>query len=118
MNSAALKKAGISKDMQSYMGKEIPKDSSGELTGETPDYPAGLFVVDNVVPLPTPGEEEQWIEAGQKQRNALGITSIRDLSNWPHGQRSGGFSAPADGDAWVRRSLAAHRFGRRAATSP
>src|SRR5215813_12039296 len=62
MNSAALKKAGISKDMQSYMGKEIPKDSSGELTGETPDYPAGLYVVDNVVPLPTPAEEEQWIE--------------------------------------------------------
>src|SRR5258706_13356410 len=88
MNSAALKKAGISKDMQSYMGKEIPKDSSGELTGETPDYPAGLFVVDKVVPLPTPAEEEQWIEAGQKQRNALGITSIRDLSNWPHGMRA------------------------------
>src|SRR5262245_4025745 len=47
MSSAALKKAGISKDMQSYMGKEVPKDSSGELTGDTPDYPAGLFVVDN-----------------------------------------------------------------------
>jgi predicted amidohydrolase YtcJ len=88
MNSAALKKAGISRDMQSYMGKEIPKDSSGELTGETPDYPAGLFVVDKAVPLPSPGEEEQWIEAGQKQRNALGITSIRDLSNWPHAMRA------------------------------
>ena len=88
MNSAALKKAGISKDMQSYMGKEIPKDSSGELTGETPDYPAGLYVVDKVVPLPTPDEEEQWIAVGQKQRNALGITSIRDLSNWPHGMRA------------------------------
>jgi predicted amidohydrolase YtcJ len=88
MNSAALKKAGISKDMQSYMNKEIPKDSSGELSGDTPDYPAGLHVVDKVVPLPTPDEEEQWIEAGQKQRNALGITSIRDLSNWPHGMRA------------------------------
>jgi hypothetical protein len=40
------------------------------------------------VPLPTPGEEEHWIEAGQKQRNALGITSIRDLSNWPHAMRA------------------------------
>lgn len=88
MNSAALKKAGISKDMQSYMGKEIPKDSSGELTGETPDYPAGLHAVDMVVPLPTPDEEEQWILTGQKQRNALGITSIRDLSNWPPGMRA------------------------------
>jgi predicted amidohydrolase YtcJ len=90
MNSAALKKAGIAKDMQSYMGKEIPKDRSGELTGELPDYPAGLFAIDKVVPLPTPDEEEQWIAAGQKQRNALGITSIRDLSNWPHGMRAFG----------------------------
>jgi predicted amidohydrolase YtcJ len=88
MNSAALKKAEISKEMQSYMGKEIPKDGSGELTGETPDYPAGLHAVDKVVPLPTPDEEDQMIAAGQKQRNALGITSTRDLSNWPAGMRA------------------------------
>src|SRR5882672_2305770 len=42
-NSAALKKARIAKDMQSYMGEAIPKDSSGELTGEIPDFPAGLY---------------------------------------------------------------------------
>src|SRR5436190_10124478 len=33
-NSAAVRKAGSAKDMQSYMGKEIPKDRNGELTGE------------------------------------------------------------------------------------
>ena len=88
MNSAALKKAGLSKEMQSYMGKAIPKDSSGELTGETPDYPAGLYAVDKVVPLPTPADEEEMIAAGQKQRNALGITSTRDLSNIPAGMRA------------------------------
>jgi predicted amidohydrolase YtcJ len=88
LNSAALKKAGIAKDMQSYMGKAIPKDSNGELTGDLPDYPAGLFAVDKVVPLPTPEEEDEMIAAGQKQRNALGITSIRDLSNIPAGMRA------------------------------
>jgi len=88
MNSAALKKAGIAKEMQSYMGREIPKDSSGEMTGELPDFPAGLYAIDKVVPLPTPDEEDQWIAAGQKQRNALGITSTRDLSNWPPGMRA------------------------------
>ena len=36
MNSAALKKAGIAKEMQSYMGREIPKDSSGELQNHHP----------------------------------------------------------------------------------
>ena len=87
-NSAALKKAGIAKDMPSYMGREIPKDRSGELTGEMPDFPAGLYAFDKVLPLPTPEEEDRWIEHGQKQRNALGITSTRDLSNWPPGMRA------------------------------
>jgi len=88
MNSAALKKAGIAKEMPSYMGREIPKDNSGELTGELPDFPAGLYAIDKVVPLPTPDQEDQMIAAGQKQRNALGITSTRDLSNWPPGMRA------------------------------
>jgi predicted amidohydrolase YtcJ len=88
MNSAALKKAGIAKDMQSYMGREVPKDSGGELTGELPDFPAGLYAIDKVVPLPTPDEEDQLIAAGQRQRSALGITSTRDLSNWPPGMRA------------------------------
>jgi predicted amidohydrolase YtcJ len=88
MNSAALKKAGIAKDMQSYMGREIPKDTGGELTGELPDFPAGLYAIDKVIPLPTSDEEDQMIAAGQKQRNALGITSTRDLSNWPPGMRA------------------------------
>src|ERR1700722_11456024 len=56
MNSAALKKAGIAKEMQSYMGREIPKNSSGEMTGELPDFPAGLYAIDKVLPLPTPDE--------------------------------------------------------------
>jgi len=87
-NSAALKKAGIAKDMQSYLGKAVPKDTSGELTGELPEWPVGFYAVDKVVPLPTPEEEDRMIEHGQKQRNALGITSIRDLSNWPPGMRA------------------------------
>src|SRR5258707_9363374 len=70
------------------MGREIPKDSSGELTGELPGFPAGLYAIDKVVPLPTSDEEDQMIAAGQKQRNALGITSTRDLSNWPPGMRA------------------------------
>jgi hypothetical protein len=88
LNTAALKKAGIARDMQSYMGKPVPRDNSGELTGELPDWPAGLYAVDKVVPEPTPAEEDQMIADGQKQRNALGITSIRDLSNWPPGMRA------------------------------
>ncbi len=88
LNTAALKKAGMAKDMPSYMGKPLPKDNSGELTGELPEWPAGLYAVDKVVPEPTPAEEDQMIAHGQQQRNALGITNIRDLSNWPPGMRA------------------------------
>ncbi len=88
LNSAALKKAGIAKDMTSYMGKPVPKDDDGELSGALPDWPAGIYAMDKVVPPPTPEEEDRMIADGQKQRNSLGITSIRDLSNWPPGMRA------------------------------
>lgn len=88
MNAPALAKAEIARDTQSYLGKPVPKDASGDLTGEMPDWPAGLIAIDKVVPLPTPEEEDQMILAGQRQRNALGITSIRDQSNWPDGMRA------------------------------
>lgn len=88
MNTAALAKAGITKDMQSYMGLPIPKDKSGELTGELPDWPAAVYAVDKVVPVPTPDEEDRMIAHGQQERNALGITSIRDLGNFPEGMRA------------------------------
>jgi len=65
-----------------------PEGQQWELTGELPDFPAGLYAIDKVVPLPTSDEEDQMIAAGQKQRNALGITSTRDLSNWPPGMRA------------------------------
>jgi predicted amidohydrolase YtcJ len=88
MNTAALAKAGITKETQSYMGKTVPRDATGELTGDTPEWPAGYYAIDKVVPPPTAAEEEQMIVAGQNQRFALGITSIRDLANWPVGMRA------------------------------
>src|SRR5258708_32840389 len=68
VNGAALKKAGIAKEMQSYMGREIPKDSRGELTGELPDFPAGLYAIDKVVPLPPSDRHDQMIAPGHKHR--------------------------------------------------
>jgi hypothetical protein len=40
---------GVTLGMCSYMGREIPRDNSGELTGELPDFPAGLYTIDKVV---------------------------------------------------------------------
>ncbi|MDP9112982.1 MAG: amidohydrolase [Acidobacteriota bacterium] len=88
LNSAALQKAGIAEDTQSYLGVPVPRDGKGELTGALPDWPAGYYAMDKVVPPPTLEEEDSMIARGQKERNALGITSIRDLSNWPPGMRA------------------------------
>lgn len=87
-NTAALTKAGITKDMQSYMGEKIPRDKNGDLSGELPDWPAGYYAVDKVVPIPTMEEEERMIQHGQQERNSLGTTSIRDLGNFPDGMRA------------------------------
>jgi predicted amidohydrolase YtcJ len=88
MNTAALAKAGVFATTREFMGKPMPRDASGELTGEMPAWPAGLYLVDLVVPVPTPAEEEQLLLAGQQQRLALGITSIRELADWPPGIRA------------------------------
>jgi predicted amidohydrolase YtcJ len=88
MNTAALTKAGVTLTTNEFMGKPMPRDASGELTGEMPGWPEGLYLIDLVVPVPTQSEEEQLILGAQQQRLALGITSIRDLANWPFGIRA------------------------------
>ena len=88
MNTPALAKAGITVTTKNFMGLPMPTDVAGELTGDMPGFPAGLFLIDRVVPVPTPAEDEALITAGQRQRHALGITSIRDQSNWPSGLRA------------------------------
>jgi predicted amidohydrolase YtcJ len=90
LNGAALKKLGVSKENPNYMGKPFPKDASGELSGALPDWPQGVWAMDAIVPPPTNEEEEQIIVDGQKQRAAIGITSIRELSDWPFGMRAFG----------------------------
>ena len=88
MNTAALAKGGVTPATKEYMGKPMPRDAGGELTGAMPIWPMGLYLIDAVVPFTTPAEEEQLILDGQKQRLALGITSIRDLANWTFGIRA------------------------------
>jgi predicted amidohydrolase YtcJ len=88
MNTAALAKAGITPNTKDFMGKPMPRDADGDLTGEMPFFPAGRFLIDRVVPQPTAAEEEQIILDGQRKRLSLGITSIRELSGWPDGLRA------------------------------
>jgi predicted amidohydrolase YtcJ len=83
LDTAALRLLGITRDNPRYRGQLLPVDLSGEPTGEISSWPAGLLAVDALIPPSTPLESQEMVVRGQRARNALGITSIRDLSNLP-----------------------------------
>jgi len=83
LNSPALKLAGITKENPTFNGAKLRTDDSGELTGAEPGYPQAVELIDKIIPAWTPAAEEEMIGQGMRQRNALGITSIRELSIWP-----------------------------------
>jgi predicted amidohydrolase YtcJ len=82
-NSAALEKAGITKENPTFAGMPVPKDASGEFTGASPGFPAAMHLMAKLLPPMSQDEEEQVIVRGLQERNALGITSIRELAVWP-----------------------------------
>ncbi|MCL2669373.1 MAG: amidohydrolase family protein, partial [Syntrophaceae bacterium] len=82
-NSAALKLAGITKENPTFTGMLVPQDASGEFTGAGPGFPAAVELLRRVLPPMSPAEEEAVIIRGWQERNALGITSIRELSVYP-----------------------------------
>ena len=88
LNTAALKLAGITRDSALFAGVPMPKDSNGELTGANPAYPAGMMLVDKLLPAMTDAEEEALLLKAIQQRHALGLTSVRDLSLFPAAMRT------------------------------
>ena len=89
LNTAALRLAGITRETQTFAGSPVPKDANGEPTGANPpNYPAGIILLDKVLPPMTDEEEEDLILKAQQQRNALGLTSVRDLSLFPEAMRA------------------------------
>ncbi len=83
LNSAAFKLAGISKDNLTFEGAKIQTDESGEPLGNPPPYPQAVLLLDKLLPAWTPAAQEEMIAQGMRERNALGITSIRELQVWP-----------------------------------
>jgi predicted amidohydrolase YtcJ len=66
----------------------MPKDPTGELTGANPAYPAGMTLLDKLLPAMTDAEEEALLLKAIQQRHALGLTSVRDLSLLPGAMRT------------------------------
>ncbi len=83
LNSAALRRLGISKENPVFMGAKVPVDQTGEPLGTPPRYPEGLYMIDALLPPLTAEQQDVMVSKEMQQRNALGITSIRDLALWP-----------------------------------
>lgn len=83
LNSAAFKLAGVTKENPTFEGVKVRTDESGELVGNPPPYPQAIVLMDKLLPEWTPAAQEQMIAEGMRERNALGITSIRELQVWP-----------------------------------
>jgi predicted amidohydrolase YtcJ len=83
LNSAAFKLAGITKDNPTFEGAKVRTDDAGDLLGNPPPYPQAILLMDKLLPPWTPAAQEEMISQGMRERNALGITSIRELQVWP-----------------------------------
>jgi predicted amidohydrolase YtcJ len=83
MNSAALARLGIDKGHLSFQGAKAPVDDTGEPTGAPAPYPQGVLMVDALLPPMTQAQQDALVAQAMHERNALGITCIRELAAWP-----------------------------------
>jgi predicted amidohydrolase YtcJ len=74
LNSAALRKYGITKDTPQMPGGKISRDAKGELNGELVDRAKGLVKLPRNADAPLNAE---YFIAEHKKLNAAGLTSIR-----------------------------------------
>jgi predicted amidohydrolase YtcJ len=87
-NTAALTRAGITRERPIYAGQTLPTDANGDLTGANPPYPAGMMLVESLLPPMTEAEEDEMLLEALRGRHALGLTSVRDLSLLPGAMRT------------------------------
>jgi predicted amidohydrolase YtcJ len=79
-NSAALKAAGLNRDVKPVAGGEIVRDGKGELTGLLKDNAMPL-VGDKVAP-PSPQLTDRALDRAMKYVNAQGVTTIHNMGTW------------------------------------
>jgi predicted amidohydrolase YtcJ len=79
-NAAALKAAGVTRDIKDVPGGEIVRDSHGELTGLLKDNAKAL--VDAKVPPPSDAMKARALAAAMKYVNAQGVTTIHNMGSW------------------------------------
>jgi beta-lactamase class A len=82
-NGVALRLAKITKGTQDPPGGTIVRDpNTGEPTGVLKDSAMGL--VWPLVPEPSEAEYDEALAAAMKEAARVGVTSIQDITAWPH----------------------------------
>lgn len=79
-NTAALKAAGITKNVKDIAGGEIVKDKDGKLTGIFKDN--AMTLLEKVVPEPTDELKERALEAAMDYVAARGVTSVHHMGGY------------------------------------
>jgi predicted amidohydrolase YtcJ len=89
LNTAALRRAGVTRESPVFRGVPMPTDGRGNLTGQTPlPLLPTIALLESIVPAMTDEEEERLLQAVIRERHAVGLTSIRDLNLYPRAMRA------------------------------
>ncbi|MCA3016438.1 MAG: amidohydrolase [Myxococcaceae bacterium] len=76
VSSAALARAGITRDTKDPPGGRIVRDATGEPTGVLVDN--AIDLVSAKLPAPSQGEREGWLKAALELCARLGLTAVHD----------------------------------------
>ncbi|NOT08347.1 MAG: amidohydrolase family protein, partial [Gemmatimonadales bacterium] len=79
VNSAALDRAGVTRDTPDPPGGRIARDAAGEPTGLLLER--AVDIVRHVVPAPAPGRLRAALLRGQREAHRLGITGLHDVED-------------------------------------
>jgi predicted amidohydrolase YtcJ len=80
-NSAALHRAGVTRDTPEVSGGTIVRDAAGEPTGLLKDM--AMDLVQRVVPPATAGDEDRALEAAMRHVASHGVTSVHHMGSIP-----------------------------------
>lgn len=79
-NSAALRAAGVTRDVRDVEGGEIVRDAKREPTGLLKDNAMGL--VGSKVPDPSDAMNDRALDAAMDYVAAQGVTSVHNMGSW------------------------------------
>ncbi len=87
LNSAALQRAGLTRETADPPESKLGRDGSGELTGILREWNA-LQLVTPHIPEPDPATLSIWLEETIKEAHRLGLTGIHDQRVQREGRQS------------------------------